>query len=60
MTKRESVYIVVQDPTLVIRTSHECLGLLLRCNIEGLTVNSLEATFDECILLLLCFKNTLV
>ena len=54
------MYVVVQDPTLVIRASHECLGLFLRADIEGLVVDALEAAFDHCIFLLLCLKDTLV
>ena len=54
------MHVVIQDPSLVIRASHECLGLLLRADIEGLVVDTLEATFDDCISLLLCLKNTLV
>ena len=54
------MHIVIQDPSLVVRASHEGLDLLLRCDIEGLIVDSLEAAFDHCILLLLCLKETLV
>ena len=50
----------VQDPSLVIRTNHECLSLFLRGNIEGLVVDALEAAFDHCIFLLLCLKYMLV
>ena len=60
MSECECMYVVVQDPSLVICTSQKCLGLLLRCDIEGLVVNSLEGTFNHCISLLLCLKNTLV
>ena len=59
-TECQCVYVVVQDPSLVIRACHECLGLLLRGDIEGLIVDALEGTFDHCISLLLCLKDTLV
>ena len=59
-TQRKCLHIVVQDPSLVVRTSHECLGLLLRGDIEGLVVDSLEAAFNHCIFLLLSLKDTLV
>ena len=54
------MHIVVQDPSLVVRASHECLGLLLRADIESLVVDALEAAFHHCISLLLCLKDTLV
>ena len=54
------MHVVVQDPSLVVRASHECLGLFLRADIEGLVVDALEAAFDHCIFLLLCLKDTLV
>ena len=60
MTECQCVYVVVQDPSLVVCTSHECLGLLLRGDIEGLVVDSFEASFDLCIFLLLCLKYMLV
>ena len=60
MSKRQCVHVVVQDPALVIGASHECLGLLLRADIEGLVVDALEAAFDHCIFLLLCLEDTLV
>ena len=60
MTECQCMYVVVQDPTLVVRASHECLGLLLRADIESLVVDALEAAFDHCISLLLCLNNTLV
>ena len=60
MTERQCIHVIFQDTSLVIRTRHEYLGLLLRCDIEGLIVDSLEAVFDYCILLLLCLKDTLV
>ena len=41
------MHAVVQDPSLVVHTSHECLGLFLRGDIEGLVVNSLEGAFDH-------------
>ena len=60
MSERQCMYVVVQDPSLVIRASHECLGLFLRADIEGLVVDALEAAFDHCVFLLLCLNNTLV
>ena len=60
MPECQCVYVVVQDPSLVVCASHECLGLFLRADIEGLVVDSLEAAFHYCISLLLCLNNTLV
>ena len=60
MPECQCVYVVVQDPSLVVCASHECLGLFLRADIEGLVVDSLEAALDHCIFLLLCLKTTLV
>ena len=60
MTECQCVHVVVQDPTLVVCASHECLGLFLRGDIEGLVVDALEAAFDHCIFLLLCLKYTLL
>ena len=54
------MHIVVQDPTLIVRASHECLCLFLRADIESLDVYTFEATFDYCISLLLCLKYMLV
>ena len=60
MPECQCVDIVVLDPTLVVRASHECLGLFLRGNVEGLVVDAIEAAFDQCISLLLCLKDALV
>ena len=60
MSECQCVYIVVQDSSLVVCTSHECLGLFLRDDVESLVVDALEGTFDHCIPLLLCLNNTLV
>ena len=60
MPESKFVHVVFQDPSLVICTSHECLGLFLRADIESLVVDALEAAFDDCISLLLCLKDTLV
>ena len=60
LTECQCTHVVVQDPSLVICASHECLGLLLRGDIESLVVDTLEVAFDHCIFLLLCLKNTLV
>ena len=54
------MHVVVQDSTLVVRASHEYLGLFLRGDIEGLVVDALDAAFDHCISLLLCLKNAFV
>ena len=47
MSECQCVHVVIQDPTLVIRTSHECLGLLLRADVEGLIVDALKAASDH-------------
>ena len=60
MSEYECIHVVVQDPSLVICASLECLGLFLHGDIESLVVNTLEAAFDHCISLLLCLKDTLV
>ena len=60
MTECQCMHIGIQDPSLVIRTSHECLGLFLRTDIESLAVDAFEAAIDHCIFLLLCLKDTLV
>ena len=60
MTERQCMHIVVQDPSLVICASHECLGLFLRADIESLVIDWFEAAFDHCISLLLCLKDTFV
>ena len=59
MTECQCVHIVVQEPSLAVCASHECLGLFLRADIECLVVDALEAAFDHCIFLFLCFKYTL-
>ena len=60
MSECQCVHVVVQDPTLVVCACHECLGLFLRADIEGLVVDALEAALDHCISLLLCLKDALV
>ena len=60
MTKHKCMHVVVQDPSLVVCASHECLGLFLRADVEGLVVDALEAAFDHCIFFLLCLKDALV
>ena len=60
MPECQCVYVVVQDPSLVICTSHKGLGLLLRADIEGLVVYTLEGAFDDCVFFLFCLKNMLV
>ena len=60
MPHYECMHVVVQDPSLVICASHECLGLFLRADVEGLVVDTLEAAFHHYISLLLCLKDALV
>ena len=60
MTERKCLHIVVQDPSLVVCASHECLGLFLRADIQSLVIDSFEAALDHCIFLLLCLKDALV
>ena len=60
MPQNQCIHVVFQDPSLVVRASHECLGLLLRDDIESLVVDAFKAVFDHCISLLLCLNNTLV
>ena len=60
MPECQWMYVVVQDPSLVICASHEYLGLFLRADIEGLVVDALEAAFHHCISLLLCLEDALV
>ena len=60
MTEFQCMHDVVQDPTLVVCASHECLGLFLCVDVESLVVDVLEGAIDHCIFLLLCLKNTLV
>ena len=60
MSEYQCMHVVVQDPSLVVCASHECLGLFLCGDIECLVVDALEAAFDHCVFLLLCLNNTLV
>ena len=60
MTECQCVHVVVQDLSLVVRTSHKGLGLFLRGDIEGLVVDAFEAAFDHCIFILLGLKDALV
>ena len=60
MTESHCVYVVTQDPSLVVRASHESLVLLLRADIEPLNINSFESAINYCILLTLCLKNTFI
>ena len=60
MPERECMHIIVQAPSLVVCASHECLGLLLRCDIESLIVDSPEVAFNYYISLLLCLQDRLV
>ena len=54
------MHIVVQDPSLFVRSNREGLGLFLRADIESLVVDALEAALDHCIFLILCLKDALV
>ena len=60
MSECQCMHVVFQDPSLVVCASHECLGLLLRGDVESLVVDALETAFHYCISFLLCLKNTLV
>ena len=60
MSECQCMHVVVQDPSLVVCSSHEGLGPFLRADIEGLVVDALEGTFDHCVFLLLGLKDTLV
>ena len=60
MSECQCMHVVFLDPSLVVCASHECLGLLLRGDIEYLVVDAFEAAFDNCLSLLLCLKDTLV
>ena len=60
MSECQCVNLVVQDPSLVVCAIHECLGLLLRGDVESLVVDALEDALDHCIFLLLYLKNKLV
>ena len=48
MPECQCVYVVVQDPSLVVRASHKGLSLLLCADVEGLVVDTLESAFDHC------------
>ena len=54
------MYVIIEDSSLVICASHECLGLLLCGDVESLVVDWFEAAFDHCIFLLLGLNYTLV
>ena len=60
MPQNQCIYVVVQDPSLVVCASHECLGLFLRADVESMVVDAFKAAFHHCISLLLCLKDTLV
>ena len=60
MPERECMHVVVQDPSLVVRACHECLGLLLRCDIEFLIIDSLEGALNDYISIPLGLEDTLV
>ena len=60
MPEYQCVHVFFQDPHLVVRACHECFGLFLRADVEGLVVDALEAAFDHCISLLLYLKDALV
>ena len=60
MSECQCMHVAVQDSSLVVCASHECLGLFLRADIEFLVVDTLEAALDHCIFFLLSLNNTLV
>ena len=54
------MYVVFQDPSLVVRASHKGLSLFLRSDTESLVLDALETALDHCISLLLGLKDALV
>ena len=60
MPERECTYIIITNPSLVVRGCYKCIGLFLRNDIEHLAINSLEGALNDCISLLVCLKDTLV
>ena len=60
MSECQCMYVVVQNPTLVVCARHGYFGLFLRADMESLIVVAFEAAFNHCIFLLLCLNNTLV
>ena len=60
MTECQCMYVVFQDPSLVVRASHKGLSLFLRADIESLVLDALETALDHCISLLLGLKDALV
>ena len=55
------VYVrIIQDLSLVVHASHECLRLFLRDDIKDLVINAFETALDHCILTTLGLKYTLV
>ena len=60
MSECQCMYVVFQDPSLVVRASHKGLSLFLRADIESLVLDALETALDHCISLLLGLKDALV
>ena len=60
MTERQCMHVVVQDPTLVVCASYECLGLFLCADFKFLVADTFEGALDDCILTTLGLKNMLV
>ena len=60
MTESRCVHVVIQGPSLVVRASHECLGLFHRANSEPLVVDALESAIDRHILLTLSLENMVI
>ena len=60
MTESQCMHLAIQDPSLVIRASHEGLGLFYHANCECLIVDAFECTIDHRILTTCGFKYTLV
>ena len=51
MTECQCMHIVITDPTFVVCTCHERLGLLHCANCESLVIDAFECTVNCCILL---------
>ena len=60
MSECQCMYVVFQDPSLVVRASHKGLSLFLRADTESLVLDALETALDHCISLLLGLKDALV
>ena len=60
MNESQWMKIVIQDPSLVIRECHECLGFLLCTDSEILVVDAFERALNHCVSLTLCLKYMFV